>query len=215
MASVFDPAFDPPPVSPYRYGTAPWHQRGHVFNSDMAFAERTIPGGVAAVLKRAGDADLERFFKQKFAATAFYDALPGQYFGLAVARAGGMTHDTYLRRVATCHAEEALSGFSGIVLRVLTPDKLAVWLPRIAAVYNDFGTVRTTTVAPRHVRGHRTGVPQFLVGSVARSAMYFLEDILRQAGVKDPVVHGLAPEREGVTSGVTIWSIGFEIRWAE
>ena len=86
-------------------------------------------------------------------------------------------------------------------------------MPRVSASFHDFGRVETKLVAPGVVRGIRTGVPQQWVHGWGVVGAEFTEEVLRLAGAKNPLVHTLAPERDGAVAGFATYGIPFEVRW--
>jgi hypothetical protein len=213
MATAFDPIFEPPATSPFPYGRSPWRCRGSVYRNDLAFCGQLLPGGLDEIFRRAPDPDLQRYLRQSFSAGSFYDVLPIQYLGRVAGRAAGFTHQTYIARAVDWQVEDALRGFSGVVLRSLSADAIAVWIPRLSRWFNEFGSIETRVAAAGEVRGVATGLPQPLVGSWARTASTFVERLLAKVGAASPTAHVLSPEIDGESHGYRTYRIDFVVTW--
>jgi hypothetical protein len=213
MPSIYDPIFGMPTRPPFRWGTSPFHARGVLYNEEVALAQKAFAGKAFEIVRRAGDPSLETFLSQRFSTLEWYDAFPLIYFGVAMARARGLALNHYIREVTEAHAARALSGFSGIVLRLVSTEAVATWLPRASAWFNDFGGAETKVVGERHVRGFRTGVPQCMVQGWSVSATHFIETVLAQSGARGPRAHTLEAEPDGSRDGHPVYRIAFDITW--
>jgi hypothetical protein len=214
MPSIYDPMFLMPARAPFRWGTSPFLSRGLLYSEEIALAHKALDGKTNEILRRSGDPGLEAFLSQRFSTLEWYDALPLVFFGMAISRARGLTLNQYIRDVSETHAARALSGFSGIVLKLVSTEAVATWLPRVSAWYNNFGSAETKVVGERHVRGSRSGVPQCMVQGWSVSATHFIETVLAHAGAHDPRAHTLEVEREGEREGHPIYRIAFDITWS-
>jgi hypothetical protein len=217
MANIHDAIFALPPRPPFRWGASPFHARGSVYREELALSDRVLDKigqpPALTLLKRQGDPALDAFFAQRFASTEWYDILPLLYFASTVARARGVTFTQHARDTALAHAENALSGFTSVVLRLVSNESVATWLPRISGWYHDFGGVETKVVGPRHVRGVRTGLPAPYVQPWAITAMEFSEHILARSGAKDPRAHTLDAEPDGSRDDCALYRVTFEVKW--
>jgi hypothetical protein len=213
MSSIHDASFGLSPRPPFAFGQSPFHVRGAIFKVEIARAEKVVPGGLAAITARIGDPQLDAFLQRPISPAGWYDVQPLAYVGHTAAKLLRISFDQYARELGIDHARVAFDGFSGVVLRVLSHETLAMWLPRISAWFHDFGDVQTASTSPGLVRGVRTGVPRFLVHAWAITACEFAEEMLRRAGAKSPRVHTLAPEADGSREGHDTFRIPFEVCW--
>jgi hypothetical protein len=213
--SALDARFSSVPPPPIAHGASPFRARGIIFRADLERVERQIPGGAPAVARAIGDAALEKFFSQHFALGGWYDMLPLLALGKAVARMRGIPFSQYARESAHGHAEYALRGFSGIVLRSISPETIAVWMPRITGWYHDFGDISVRAVGPGHVRGVRTGIPEALIFGWSVSSMEFTEEVLRRCGASDARASALGAEEEGMRAGSKVFRLAFDVRWTD
>ena len=215
MPSIYDPLFAMPARTPFRWGKSPFLARGVLYNEEIALAQKSLDGKAFDAVRRSGDPTFEAFLSQRFSTLEWYDALPLVFFGMTVARAKGVTINQHIRDVAEAHAARALSGFSGVVLRLVSTEAVATWLPRASAWYHNFGTAETRVVGERHVRGSRTGMPQCMVQGWSVSATHFIETVLAQAGARGPRAHTLEVEPDGAKDGHPVYRIAFDITWNE
>jgi hypothetical protein len=219
MPSVHDALFALPPRTPFPWGTSPFHARGSVYREEVALADRLLEKAgqprALEVLKKHGDAKLEAFLAQRFASTEWYDLMPVLYFAAVVARARGVPFTQHVRDSAVAHAANALTGFTAVVLRLVSNESVATWLPRISGWYHDFGGVETKVVGPRHVRGVRFGLPAVYVQPWAITAMYFAEHVLARIGAKEPRAHTLDALEDGERDGVKLYRVTFDVKWED
>jgi hypothetical protein len=213
MPSIYDPIFAPPTRSPFRWGSSPFHARGVLFNEELALAQKALGGKMLDVVRRSGDAGLEAFISQRFSTLEWYDTLPLIFLGMLLARARGLSLNQHIRDVSEAHAARALTGFSGVVLKLVSTEAVATWLPRASSWYHDFGTAEAKVVGERHVRGSRSGMPLCMVQGWSVSATHFIETVLAHAGAKSPRAHSLEAEPDGVREGHPIYRIAFDITW--
>ena len=214
MPSVFDPMFALPARTPFRWGTSPFHARGVLYNEELAVAQKVLGGKVFESVHQAGDKTLEAFLTQRFSTFEWYDTLPLVFLGVIVARTRGVPLSQHIRDVAEAHAARALTGFSGTVLRLVSTEAVATWLPRASAWYHDFGAGDAKVVGERHVRGLRRGMPLSLVQGWSISATHFVETVLLKSGAREPRAHTLGAEPDGSRDGHPLYQITFDITWA-
>ena len=216
MTSIYDPTFDVPPRPFFPWGSCPFHVRGVTYRDAVARAETLLaPRGlrVADVLRQHGDPGLEAFMAQRFAAMDWYDVAPAVHVGPILAKAQGVTLAQHMRDAATVYATSALRGFTSVLLKLLSNEAVATWIPRMSTWYHDFGSIETTTIGDRHVRGVRGGMPSFVVQGWSILAMHFTEHVLTHTGAKSPRVHILDAEPDGARAGCPLYRVRFEVRW--
>ena len=213
MPSVHDPMFNLPAKPPFRWGMSPFRARGVVYNEEIAVAQKVLDGKAMEAVRRAGDPALEAFLMQRFSSLEWYDTAPIVYFGYQVARLRGVPLNQHIRDVSLAHASRALSGFSGTVLKLISTEAVATWLPRASAWYHDFGGAESKVVGDGHVRATRWGMPHFLVHGWSLSAMYFTEEVLTRSGARKPRASTLEVESDGMKEGHPTYRIGFDVTW--
>jgi hypothetical protein len=213
MPNIYDPMFAVPPRTPFAWGTSPFRARGLLYNDEIGVAQKAL-GGKAMELVKRYDPALETFLLQRFSSLEWYDAIPIVYLAVVAARARGMSLNQHIRDMAEAHASRALSGFSGVVLKLVSNEAVATWLPRASSWYHDFGNADSKVVGERHVRGTRRGMPMCMVQGWSVSATHFIETVLRCAGAKEPRAHALEVEPDGNKDGHPLYRITFDISWS-
>jgi hypothetical protein len=218
MTSIHDPLFGVPVQPMYRWGASPFRMRGVVYRDTLSMADRLLERRglrVADVLRQHGDAAFEKFMSQRFSPTDWYDIYPSIHLAPVLAKARGVTLSQHMRDAALAHAEWAFGGFSAVILKLVSNETVATWIPRISAWYHDFGGVEAKAAGERHVRGARTGMPGFAVQGWSIVSMQFVEHMLTRAGARDVRAHALDAEPDGSRHGCVTYRVAFELRWAE
>ncbi|MGH7294468.1 MAG: hypothetical protein ACRELB_06035 [Polyangiaceae bacterium] len=216
MTTIHDPIFDVSAPPMYRWGASPLRARGTIYRDAIAMSERFLAKAglsVERVLRQHGDAMLQAFLSQPFRATDWYDMYPAIHFDPIVARARGVAVAQHMRDAGIAHAEQALRGFTGVVLRLLSNEAVASWLPRISTWYHDFGGIETAAAGEGRVRGVRTGLPVFAVRGWSVQGMQFTEHVLSHVGAGEPRAYALDVEPDGKHEGCPLYRVSFEVSW--
>ncbi len=213
MRRVSDPEFTPPFVNPFPVGTSPFRQKGNAFRGDLAYFDTCVPGGSAAVLKAVTDPATRAFLAQKFVSSEWYDAFPNVQMQQIAARLRGLTFEEHRRRTGAFHAEE-MNGLYRALLRIVSNESVATWVPRINALYWNFGKTETKIAGPNEVRGVRRGTPKGLLQWLAWASIGFSEATLRLAGARNPVTVFDDVEIDGKEAGQETCSVRVRITWA-
>lgn len=213
MRIASDPYFRLPEQIPLAPGTSPFRMKGDSYNAAMLFLNSRVPGGFPAVVA-AMPANMQAFFKQSFRPSDWYDVVPNPYMHTIAAKLRGIPFRAHIQDNGSWHAEHAMRGPLRTLLRVLSHENVALWLPRISATYHDFGKTETKPVGDGKVRGKRTGMPRSLVPWYTALSAAFCEKALSIGGASNPrMLYGTA-EPEGSRSGQDIYSLHFEIMWS-
>jgi hypothetical protein len=212
--AIDDPYFTLPEAIPFAPGSGPFRMKGWGYIGDLRFYEENVPGGIAAVLKHLSDPAIAAFVARKFDPDQWYDLTPKLYVSRAAARLRGMTYDAHCRDVSRWHAVDKFRGIYRPLLRVVSSEVLAVWIPRLTSSFYDFGTTESHVVSPKLVRVVRRGVPRIAVQWWAAAASAYFEYVLATAGAPHPQVKWLATEAEGERLGMDLYRMPLEISWA-
>jgi hypothetical protein len=213
MRTWLDPYFSIPAQSPFPIGRSPFRQRGQVYVRNLVFWNAAIPGGVAALCAQMRDPAMARFLQQRFAPSELYDALPSALATAAIARLRKISTYQCLRELGAFQADDAFGGFSGVLLRLLSNETVATWLPRLSASFHDFGSIETKVAGPGVVRGVRYGMPRMFLQVWGTTATEITERILSRAGAVSPRCLVLEPEPDGDVEGYEVFRVPFEVRW--
>lgn len=186
--------------------------KGDSYHAAMIFLNSRVPGGFPAVVA-AMSPPMQTFFKQTFRVGEWYDVVPNPYMHTIAARLRGLPFLSHIQDNGAWHAEHAMRGPLRALLRVLSNESVALWLPRISATYHDFGTCETKAAGTCKVRGVRTGMPRTLVPWYTTWSSAFCEKALMIGGATNPRMLFGQTTPEGSRGGQDIYSLHFEITW--
>ena len=212
--AVDDPYYALPEACPFVPGSSPFRIKGWGYTGDLAFYDQFVPGGIEAVARNVRDPAVASFLSRSFVPDAWYDLLPKLYLSQAAARARAVSFEAHCREVSRYHAQDKFSGIYRPLLRVVSSEMIAVWTPRLASSFYDFGSTESAVVSPRTVRVVRHGVPRVAVHWWAAAASAYFEFCLEAAGARLPHVRWLATEPDGERLGMELVKMPLEITWA-
>ena len=208
------PFFSPPYEPPIQLGSGGFRVAGIVYVALEGFVDKRVKGGLEHV-RSILPPSVRQFMEQKFRRSSWYDAVPLPYLSRSIAAARGMSVEEHLRDVNRFHANSGVVDLYGALLRIITPEGVALALPRAQAVVQQFGGVSTKVVGPRHVSGERTGVPEVLVRWFALSNGPFLEGVLERGGALRARVDFRAAQPRDVRDGQRLYDLPFDVTWDE
>ncbi len=212
--SIDDPFFTLPDKCPFLPGSGPFRIKGWGYVGDIAFYSEFVPGGIDAVAKHVKDPTIAAFLSRTFTPDAWYDLVPKLYLSQAAARARGLAFDVHCREVSRYHAADKFSGIYRPLLRVVSSEMIAVWTPRLASNFYDFGSTESQVVGERTVRVVRKGVPRVAVQWWAAAASAYFEYCLETAGARLPHVRWYPVEADGERLGMELAKMTLDITWA-
>lgn len=213
MPRLTDPLFAPPPKLPFAAGASPFRQKGAAYLGDIEFLEKSVPGGYAAVLAAVADPAQRAFLGQRFRASEWYDVLPNPGMQATAAKLRGVAISEHLRGVGRFHADSALNGLYRALLKFVSNENVALWMPRVSGIYHEFGRCETRVLSPKVVAGVRHGVPRMLVGWLATVSSSFCERTLEVAGSRAPRVTFGEVHADGAKVGYDLHRLEFELTW--
>lgn len=213
--NVEDPHFALPEKAPFAPGAGPFRIKGWGYEGDVRFHEERVPGGVAAITQmvREKDPTIATFLARKFEPDGWYDLIPKLYQSQAAARLRGVSFGSHCRELSRWHAQDKFSGIYRPLLRVVSSETLAVWMPRMSSSFYDFGAIESRVVAANLVRGARTGMPRIAVQWWAAAAVGYFEYVLEAAGTRNGRVRWLPTEHDGERQGMELVRMPFEVSW--
>lgn len=179
-----DPLFAPPSTLPFPAGASPFRQKGNAYIVDRPWLDESVRGGFAAAVAAIPDAPVRAFLNQRFKASEWYDAYPGAVLEATAARLRGVAFSRHRRESGAYHARHAMRGIYASLLKVISNDNVALWCPRIASMYFDFGKMTTREAGAKSVIATRSGVPAGLVQWSGYAMMAFVESALEIAGAR-------------------------------
>ena len=203
-----------PESSPFSPGASPWCQKGNVYRGLFGNIDSYIEKGSAAAIERVEDPEVQRFLRQSFAASGWYDIFPMIALIVQVARIRGVPYFTAVSDLSRMMALADLNGLYRALLRVVSPSLVAPRLPRIQAQYLNFGSLAVDETGPNHCKVVRSDHPHLLVHWYVAVAHGFVPCVLEHAGAKDVRVRWDPPESEGTDAdGFERVGLRFTIQW--
>lgn len=213
MPTIHDAPFDLPREPPIPFGSSPFRTKGIAYDALLAFIDARVPGGRNRLLERVGNPGLGRFLEQRFASSAWFDAVPIPYIATACADLRGTSLASQLRDSNRFAASSRFVTIYSGLLRVVSPQLVALALPRAASIVHDFGGATSHADGKRAVAGVRRGVPRVLVRWLALSTAAYLEKTLEDAGARSPRISWGALVESGIQSGQPLYDMPFRIEW--
>ena len=199
----------PPGANPYRIkGTA---YRGH-----MAYVSEHMNGGEQAMFDAIVSPALLAFFKQTFLAASYYDLYPLVAAGHICARLTETSFEGFLRIRTRYQAERDLNGVYKMLLKVTSPESLALRLPRLVGQYLDFGSAEGHLVAPGHVVGAQSGTPRSMARWFQQVHEQYIDFLMPLAGARNVRYRAHPQLRTDETrAGVELVTLRSDVTWEE
>lgn len=213
MLSLRDAIFAPPAVLPFPAGASPFRQKGNAYLGDARYLDDVVPGGFRAVVAAVPDLEVRAFFEQRFRASEWYDAYPGALLEATAARVRGLSFEQHRRQTGAWHGKDATRGIYGALLRLVSAESVALWAPRIASLYFEFGKTQTRAAGPKTIDAWRTGVPRELAQWWYFASASFTAEVLRIRGATEPVVTPHEVEDDGSAHGRELVRFRLRIEW--
>jgi hypothetical protein len=197
----------------FRPGLSPFHIKGTGYRGHLEYAEKSIPGGQAAVIAALDDPELREFFAQPFLASSWYDVMPMLPLGAACAKIVRMSLDEFLRFRTRLQVEADIRGVYKLMLELASVESVALRIPRIVSTYFDFGTVEAKLVKPGHIEATRTGIPASLLPWHNPVVETYIERVLQCAGARDVKVGVEGTARDGLVEDVRTVAVRYSLKW--
>lgn len=212
MGSIYEPSYAPPREPPFPVGTSPFRQKGAAYLADERYYDATLPGGFRGLLAQAPD-PLRAFFLKGFRASEWYDAYPGAMLEALAARVRSLPFEQHRVRTGTWHAEDAVKGIYGALLKLVSNENVATWAPRISGIYFEFGKTETRVAGPRLVTGLRRGVPVELAQWLMFASAGFGTEFLRRAGGRNAKTEIGEVTPDGRSYGRDLVKVELRLTW--
>lgn len=196
-------------------GQNPFRIKGTAYRGHMAYVAEHLPGGVPAMLAIVADPALREFYQQTFLAASFYDLYPLVAAGSICARMANVSLDKFVGVRTNYQAQRDVQGIYKVLLKVTSPETLAVRLPRLVGQYLDFGAAETHRIAPRHVAGEQTGTPRALAYWFGLVHEGYITTLLPMAGAKNVRYRAEAPRVTERKDGVELCTLRSDVTWDE
>ena len=186
--------------------------RGVVYLGARDYIEKYVPGGCTAV-RSALRSETAAFWDQLFLAGALFDALPIVEISRAAAEISGQSHEDFIRANAQWLAQRDIRGVYRAILHVLSPELVAVRLPRVSLRYFDFGEASAKMSSDGVCSAEQRGLPQSMASWFTACVEGFVPKALALSGARNPRVRPVKAIREGEANGVVTVTLGYEFTW--
>ena len=194
-------------------GASAYRQKGNAYLGDRPWLDQSVRGGFAAAVAALPDPGARSFLSQRFKPSEWYDAYPGALLEVGAARLRGVPFAVHRRETGAFHAHHAMRGVYGALLRLISNESVAVWGPRISALYFDFGRTQTRVEGKRSVSASRSGIPADLVQWTAYAVAGFAEGALQIAGADDARCVVTDVVEAGGSPGRPLYQIELSMTW--
>tara|TARA_B100001750_G_scaffold244054_1_gene260555 strand:+ start:532 stop:1170 length:639 start_codon:yes stop_codon:yes gene_type:complete len=197
---------------PFAPGESPFRVKGIAYKGHIAYTERYVPGGMAA-MKAAMDPAAAAFFEQPLLAASMYDVFPLAQAGVACAQLTRLSFPQFLRIRSRVQAESDINGVYKFLMNLVTAEAIGQRIPKIIGQYFDFVETEITEVQPKRVVTVAHGLPEAVAPWFALVATTYFDTALKLAGSSTP---RSAPELTGAmgtSHGVNTVSIRTVVTW--
>lgn len=199
--------------TPPTQAPAPFRCKGLVYQGARDFYDRTVPGGSAAVAEGLTDPVARALFQQRFLAASHYDVLPIVGISVTAARLAKMPWKELVQQNAEWLARRDIHGVFRMILRLASPEMVALRLPRASLQYFAFGKATGKLVGPKHLEGEQREMPESMGHWLIYATEGFAPVALATAGAKDVVVRGQIAGQDGEVGGVPTVTVRYDITW--
>jgi hypothetical protein len=194
-------------------GTGPFHVKGVLYLGTQKYFTNDIPDGMAKLAETLDDPHVRDFITQKFLPSSWYDVLPVAPLIRAEAEVCGQTVSAYLRKRAAFQAREDIGGVYRWLLKLASPELVALKLPRLLTQIFDFGDSYTERIEDQQIRIEIREFPAALSEWYATAFDVYAETALALAGAKNVSI-ALKPAATGRhTSGAALVTLRGDVRW--
>jgi hypothetical protein len=194
-------------------GASPYCVKGGIYLGTVKFFTREVLGGMQALYDQIEDPRLLAFIQQPFLASGWYDVLPVAALIRAEARAMNLTVPIYLRQRTAFQAKEDINGVYRFLLRLFSPEKVGLRLPRMLTQIFNHGTVEARLVEDGWIEATLHGYPKILWEWYSTAFEVYSETALRLAGAKKAAALVREPEDDRIEAGVALMRVRFDLRW--
>jgi hypothetical protein len=194
-------------------GESPFHVKGGIYLGTVKFFTRQVEGGLEALYKEIEDPALLAFIQQKFLPSSWYDVLPVAPLIRAEARAMKLTTMQYLRQRTQFQVREDIGGVYRMLLKLISPESVAMRLPRLLTQIFDHGSAEARLVEPGHIESTLSGYPKILWEWYSTAFEIYSETAIGLAGGKKASSLARPPEDMGESDGVPLIRFRMDARW--
>jgi hypothetical protein len=206
--------FEPIDVARFALGEGPFRARGAAYEGSLAYADKKLPGGRAAIATLLGAADpYLPYFDRIFVVSGAYDASPLVRLNVALAERARVAPAAFVEAIARKGAERAVHGIYKPMLKTSSPEAMATRLFLAFNRYYEPTEARTIRVEPGRFEGELVRVPSQMNGLYVASTTGFVSTALELAGAAEARVDWPETAPDGELQGVRIERARFVATW--
>lgn len=195
-------------------GEGPFRVKGLAYRGHLAYVDKFVPGGNAAILAALPEHPaLVPFFAQPFLAASRYDVVPLAMAGLGASRVTGLSFHQFVRTRSEWQARDDVSGVYRTMLNLASAEQVALRLPKLMAQYFDFGPVETERMDRGHVRATLRRVPLPLHAWLAAVVEGYLFEVFRVMGTRELRIARSPAVGHMLDAGIERVDLVTELRW--
>ncbi len=198
---------------PFAPGMSPFHLKGIGYRGHIEYANKFVPGGATAMCAAFKNTALSFFFQQQFLAASWYDALPILAAWQVCARLANQPANDFLKARTRHQASQDIHGVYKLILKIASPETVALRVPRAVGKYFDFGKTDAHAVSPGVVRMSQTGLPQVMVPWFIIVGETFLQVALEVAGATGIQIRRRPFESAGEAHGMPLTNVSADVQF--
>lgn len=208
------PGWAQPPM-PIPVGSGPFHVKGVLYLGTQKYFNTQVEDGMRKLVETLDEPQVREFIQQKFLPSSLYDVLPVAPLIRAEAEVCKQTVVSYLRRRARFQAEEDISGVYRWLLKLASPETIALKLPRLMTQIFDFGESGGEKVGDKRVRIVLRGFPSLLGEWYTNAFEVYTKTALELAGAKNATLQLTSVPEDAGAGRVPLVTLTGDARWDE
>jgi len=195
-------------------GTGPFHVKGVLYLGTQKYFQSEVPDGIARLVATLDEPSVREFIQSKFLPSGWYDVLPVAPLIRAEAEVCHQTVPSYLRKRAAFQAREDLEGVYRWLLKLASPESVALKLPRLLTQIFDFGDSYTERLEEHVVHIELREFPAALTEWYSTAFEVYAETALGLAGAKNVSLVLRATPTSHHASGVPLVTLTGDAHWS-
>ncbi len=196
-------------------GSGPFHVKGVLYLGTQKYFKTEVPDGLGRLAATLDDPAVREFIQGKFLASSWYDVLPVAPLIRAEAEVCHQTVPSYLRKRAAFQAREDISGVYRWLLKLASPELVALKIPRLLTQIFDFGDSYTERLEDHVVHMELRDFPAVLGEWYSTAFEVYAETALGLAGAKNISLVLKTTSTGKHASGVELVSLKGDAHWDE
>ena len=193
--------------------TGPFHVKGVLYLGTQKYFQNEVPDGLVRLAETLEDPLVCEFIQQKFLPSSWYDVLPVAPLIRAEAEVCHQTVASYLSKRAAFQAREDISGVYRWMLKLASPETVALKIPRLLTQIFDFGDSYTERLDDHVVHIEVREFPAVLSEWYSTAFEVYAETALGLAGAKNISLVLKARPTGTHASGIDLITLAGDAHW--